>query len=304
MRPLGTQRPERPKSELAITNTKNAALARLARRAAWRGAAPHIDSSPRQDASTRETSRRVRPLTSVIGAEISRVDLCYYPLASTPTLGEAHEHNNVECRCCSGRRTEADYSASCLVLLACPRSRVARRASHGRWNAAGPRHHENDAQVGKGVCGGYRGRGRVQLGAPRNRACTLFRLCGVLQRDDWRGGDHSRASHPVHSGGGGYRVRRYHVPCALAGGLRVVERRVGMPAVLGTHPVRYCATWRRPLFARSQARLGAVIGEHAIAGRYSAAPGLCAGAVCLARRHSAPTSRTRIAPRSAANSTT
>jgi putative oxidoreductase len=41
-----------------------------------------------------------------------------------------------------------------------------------------------------------------------------------------------------------------------------------------------------------------------ILGRYSAAPGFCAGSICFERRHSAPTIRTKIAPRSAANSTT
>src|SRR5262249_16064559 len=101
MRPLGTQRPERPKSELCTTNTKNAALARLLGRVGLRQTsvppeppmANRLDSQPHRDlhkSRRRELSRidsaplawrspseYSRPALMVPATGISRAFLCY-----------------------------------------------------------------------------------------------------------------------------------------------------------------------------------------------------------------------------------
>src|SRR5436190_21555535 len=78
MRPLGTQRPERPKSELGTTNTKKCGLSKACSRPAYRNRPASI---PRRGGRQRaEWFPPVWRLRSISGAEIFQVDSCYYPL--------------------------------------------------------------------------------------------------------------------------------------------------------------------------------------------------------------------------------
>src|SRR5215813_13937306 len=152
MRPLDTQRPERPKSELWHKKYEKCGLSK-AGDAAWvctndrrcpcdgrKKGAIRLDlrrfgiadislrlsfrmrvldrfavRSGRRSID-RTVPRRGRGAKS---AEIPRVVWCYDRLqVSMPIRGKAHEHDNVRLTRCVGRRAEADHSTAGFVLFA------------------------------------------------------------------------------------------------------------------------------------------------------------------------------------------
>src|SRR5262249_11064995 len=188
MRPLSTQRPERPKSELwhkkyekcGLSKARDAAClctgdrrypcdGRKKRGTSTCGGIP--DNSFRRGSRIRSLHRFVartgrclfdRAVPTGPGAVVVEKARKFHALFGVMIdykpqcqQGGNHEHANRFTQFV-GRRAEADYPAARSVLFAYPWPLVVGRTPHGGWNAAGPWDHEGDAHGGEGLCRHHR----------------------------------------------------------------------------------------------------------------------------------------------------